>query len=165
MNKKLGILAVLAVLSLSLFLSVAFAQAQGFGDKSKFPWFIREELKDVFDNGTYDDLVALRDKYHKVFIPWVDEEEDFEVAADVFDEVREYRQGLRAELRSVFEEGTYDDLAAMRDEYNQNFVAWIQDEEDFELGKEVFQRRGEFYDENGHPGAKFSDSFFAPLMH
>ncbi len=165
MNKKLGILAVLAVLSLSLFLSVASDNTQYFGDNCKFPWYIREELKDVFDNGTYDDLVALRDKYHKVFIPWVDSEDDFEVAADVFDEVRDYRQGIRAELRSIFEEGTYDDLAAMRDEYNQNFVAWIQDEDDFELGKDMFQRRGEFYEENGDSGPKPLDSFFAPLMH
>ncbi|MEA2004234.1 MAG: hypothetical protein U9O53_04750 [archaeon] len=71
MKKKIGILAVLAILSLSLFLSVAFADTQSLGDRFKFPVFISEELRDIFDNETYDDLVAFRDKDHRNFILWI----------------------------------------------------------------------------------------------
>ena len=53
-----------------------------------------------------------------------------------------YNTGMHEEVQNVLETGTYEDLVALREEYNMPMMHWVQNEEDFELAKQNYQENG-----------------------
>ena len=51
---------------------------------------LHSEVSEVFLNGTYSDLVNLREKYNMPVMRWVDSEEDFKLAKQEFALKEEY---------------------------------------------------------------------------
>ncbi|MBI4452016.1 hypothetical protein HY637_01175 [Candidatus Woesearchaeota archaeon] len=56
------------------------------------------------------------------------------------------------EMEKVMEEGTYTDLAKLREEYGFSIMPWVENEEDFQLAKKMHEKMEKYREENG-PGA------------
>ncbi|MBC8500776.1 MAG: hypothetical protein ISS25_00095 [Nanoarchaeota archaeon] len=54
------------------------------------------------------------------------------------------------QMEEIMEEGTYDDLLAMREELGFNMMPWVVDEETFEQAKEHHEAMEEFHERNGY---------------
>ncbi len=77
MTKKTIAFAFLAFAALAVYAVGASAEptAQTMGTH-------HDEMQSVFESGTYDDLVELRETYDRPFMRWVDSAENFELAKE-----------------------------------------------------------------------------------
>ena len=51
-----------------------------------------------------------------------------------------YSAEMHSEIDQVFETGTFNDLEALREEYQMPFMFWIDSEEDFELAQQQHEK-------------------------
>ena len=65
-------LLVLALVTAGIVAAHGAQEGQHYGERE-----MRGEIKDVLESGTYEDLEALRDRYNRPFMHWVDSSEDF----------------------------------------------------------------------------------------
>ncbi|MBI1936191.1 hypothetical protein HYS31_07160 [Candidatus Woesearchaeota archaeon] len=56
------------------------------------------------------------------------------------------------EMEKVMEEGAYSDLAALREKYGINFMPWVENEEDFQLAKQMHEKMDKYHEKNGMEG-------------
>ena len=103
MDKKL-IVALVAALSVLLIAGLATAQGmwknkesemgmQGMhGNMMKGMMQHHEEMEKVMEEGTYADLVKLREENSFNIMPWVENEEDFQLAKKMHEKMEKYRE-------------------------------------------------------------------------
>ena len=77
MTKKIIAFALMAFAALAVYSTGAFAQTT-----TQATGTYHDEMQSVFELGTYEDLVELREQYDRPFMRWVDSAEDFELAKD-----------------------------------------------------------------------------------
>ena len=89
MKKKIGI-AALALASLLLLSGIAAAQryGMGFGMQGTF----HEEMEEIMEEGTYNDLVAFREKTGFSMMPWVTDAETFKLAQERHDAMEKFHE-------------------------------------------------------------------------
>ncbi len=104
MEKRNIVLAAVAVVSLLIVAGFALAQgmrAEKSGPQSGMGMMNgmmqgmmqhHEEMEEVMEEGTYSDLVALKEKYDSNIIPWVESEEDFKLAQQMHEKMEKYHE-------------------------------------------------------------------------
>lgn len=96
MPKKTTIWIMAALISFAFILAVASAYPQNISkaraqDNLQDRVQIHDELRTVLEQGTYQDLVDLREKYDHDFKPWIENEADFEQAKAIHEKMEQYR--------------------------------------------------------------------------
>ena len=77
MTKKIIAFALIAFAALAVYSTGVFAQTTTQASGTH-----HDEMQSVFELGTYEDLVELRETYDRPFMRWVDSAEDFELAKE-----------------------------------------------------------------------------------
>ena len=80
-TKNVGLVAVLSLLSLAMVLGVVYAHSSGSGVGVR-DGSMHELMESVIEDGSYADLVALRDEIGFNVMAWVEDESDFELAKE-----------------------------------------------------------------------------------
>ncbi|NOR85628.1 hypothetical protein GQ473_05925 [archaeon] len=77
MTKKIIAFALIAFAALAVYSTSVFAQTTTQASGTH-----HDEMQSIFELGTYEDLVELREIYDRPFMRWVDSADDFELAKD-----------------------------------------------------------------------------------
>jgi len=56
------------------------------------------------------------------------------------------------EMEEIMEEGIYADLVKLREEYGFEIMPWVENEEDFQLAKQMHEKMEKYHEENGFDG-------------
>ncbi|MEK6808446.1 MAG: hypothetical protein AABY14_02055 [Nanoarchaeota archaeon] len=86
-NKNLIIISVAIV---SLLILVSLTTANMFGNRKN--GFAHEQMEKMMEQGTYKDLVDIRDKSGIRVMPWVENEEDFKLAQKMHERMEKYNE-------------------------------------------------------------------------
>lgn len=93
MKKKNIILAAMALASLLLLTGIAVAH--GMGSFRQWPGGMEthhEKMEKIIEDGSYNELAALRDKSGFRMMPWVDSEEDFKEMQQMHETMEKFHE-------------------------------------------------------------------------
>jgi len=103
MKKLIAILAILGILTVGLVAAHGFgngmatqgtnrAMARTSMAEEYEPGFFHEQMEEVMEQGTFNDLQELRQEAGFNIMPWVDSEDDFELAKQMHERMEQWRE-------------------------------------------------------------------------
>lgn len=140
---KGSIIGALLLIGLVVLGGAALAQGQG-GFDNMFGEY-KDDVKDIVDSGSYEDLEMLREEIGHPIMMRVHSNEDL-------DEIRQRHSDREAFRESVNDLESYQDLVELRSSSEKNLAPYVDSEDDFAIWKAHHDLVEEYREKNGIEG-------------